>query len=221
MSGAKACWSARRPRARQFSGRAALESRPVLWFGEPSWAIRPCARSMRRRGPRGFLCWGAIAAKRRQRAAPTPRSDAMYKRILIATDGSELAGKAVTSGLALAKNLAAEVVVVTATEPWSAMTNGEGFAFNSPIEEYEKAAAERAERILASTRAAAQKLAITCETVHVNDFPADGILATAKSKQCDLIVMASHGRRGVARLLLGSQAAQVVALSTVPVLVCR
>ena len=145
----------------------------------------------------------------------------MYKRILIATDGSELAGKAVTSGLALAKPLAAEVVVVTATEPWSAMTNGEGFAFNFPIEEYEKAAAERAERILASVRAAAQKVAISCETVLVNDFPADGILATAKSKQCDLIVMASHGRRGVARLLLGSQAAQVVALSTVPVLVCR
>jgi nucleotide-binding universal stress UspA family protein len=57
--------------------------------------------------------------------------------------------------------------------------------------------------------------------VHVNDFPAEGILATAKAKQCDLIVMASHGRRGVARLLLGSQAAQVLALSTIPVLICR
>jgi len=145
----------------------------------------------------------------------------MYKRILIATDGSELAEKAVRSGSDLAKDLGAEVVAVTATEPWVAMTNGEGFAFSFPIEEYEKAAAERAEGILSKVRAEAEKLAIACETVHVNDFPAEGILATAKARQCDLIVMASHGRRGVARLLLGSQAAQVVALSTIPVLICR
>ncbi len=145
----------------------------------------------------------------------------MYKRILIATDGSELAGKAVSSGLALAKHLGAEVVAVTATEPWRAMTNGEGLAFSFPIEDYEKASAEHAEQILAKVRASAQDMAIACETVRVNDFPAEGILATAKTKQCDLIVMASHGRRGVARLLLGSQATQVVALSTVPVLVCR
>jgi nucleotide-binding universal stress UspA family protein len=145
----------------------------------------------------------------------------MYKRFLIATDGSELAEKAVISGLTLAKDLGAQVVVVTATEPWTTMTNGEGFAFNFPIDEYQKAAAERAEQILGKVRADAQKMAVECETVHVNDFPAEGILATAKAKQCDLIVMASHGRRGVARLLLGSQAAQVVALSTIPVLVCR
>jgi nucleotide-binding universal stress UspA family protein len=145
----------------------------------------------------------------------------MYKRFLIATDGSELAEKAVTSGLALAKQLGAEVVVVTATEPWTTMTNGEGFAFSFPIEEYEKAAAERAEQLLGKVRAEAQKIAVACETARVNDFPAEGILATAKTKQCDLIVMASHGRRGVARLLLGSQAAEVVALSTVPVLICR
>jgi nucleotide-binding universal stress UspA family protein len=145
----------------------------------------------------------------------------MYKRFLIATDGSELAEKAVASGLALAKDLGAQVVVVTATEPWTTMTNGEGFAFSFPIDEYEKAATERAEQILGKARADAQNMAVACETVHVKDFPAEGILATANAKQCDLIVMASHGRRGVARLLLGSQAAQVVALSTIPVLICR
>jgi len=101
------------------------------------------------------------------------------------------------------------------------MTNDVGFAFNFPIEEYEQAAAERAEQILAKVRADAQKMAVPCETVHVNDFPAEAIFATAKAKQCDLIVMASHGRRGVARLLLGSQATRVVTLSSVPVLVCR
>ena len=145
----------------------------------------------------------------------------MYRRVLIATDGSEQAAKAVTSGLALAKQLGAQVVVVTATEPWSSMTNGEGLAFDFPIKAYERTAAEQAERILAKANAEAQTMAVECETVHVNDFPAEAILATAKAKNCDLVVMASHGRRGIARLLLGSQAAQVVTSSMIPVLVCR
>src|SRR5262245_9992335 len=101
------------------------------------------------------------------------------------------------------------------------MTDGMGFAFNFPIEEYEKAAAEGAAEILAKVRAEAETVALVCETVHVNSFPAEGILATAKGKDCDLIVMASHGRRGVARLLLGSQAVEVLTLSSVPVLICR
>jgi len=57
----------------------------------------------------------------------------MYKRLLIATDGSDLAEKAVSTGLTLAKDLGAEVVAVTATEPWTAMTHGEGFAFSFPV----------------------------------------------------------------------------------------
>jgi nucleotide-binding universal stress UspA family protein len=117
-----------------------------------------------------------------------------------------LAAKAVSTGLALAKQLDAQVVVVTATEPWTTMTDGAGFAFNFPIDEYEKAAAERAEETLSKVRADAQTCAIARETVHVNHFPAEGILASAKAKDCDLIVMAWHGWRGVARLLLGSQA---------------
>ena len=145
----------------------------------------------------------------------------MFKRLLIATDGSELAGKAVARGLALAKQLGAQAVVVTATEPWTAMTNGEGFAFDFPIEEYEKAAVEHAQEILAKVREEGRQAGVECETVHVTDFPAEAILATAKAKDCDLIVMASHGRRGLSRLLLGSQATRVVTLSTTPVLVCR
>ena len=69
----------------------------------------------------------------------------MYKHILIATDGSELAGKAVTTGLALAAQLKSKVTAVTATEPWTAMATGEA-AFAFPVEEYEKAAAENAAR---------------------------------------------------------------------------
>jgi nucleotide-binding universal stress UspA family protein len=145
----------------------------------------------------------------------------MYKHILIATDGSELAHKAVAQGFAVAKALGAKVTVVTVTEPWTAVVPGEmGMAF--PIDEYEKGAAENAGNILDIVKREAATAGVACETVHMADqFPADGIIATAKDKGCDLIVMASHGRRGISRLLLGSQANQVVVHSTVPVLVVR
>lgn len=144
----------------------------------------------------------------------------MYKHILIATDGSELAAKAVTTGLALAKALGAKVTAVNATEPWTAMVTGEA-ALAFPIEEYEKSSAESAAKILAEVSAAAQKQGVACETVHVNDFPAEAIIETAKGRGCDLIVMSSHGRRGLARVFLGSQATRVLTLSAVPVLICR
>jgi nucleotide-binding universal stress UspA family protein len=145
----------------------------------------------------------------------------MYKHILIATDGSELAAKAVSAGLALAKELNAKVTAVSATQPWSAMMASDGPAFNFPIDAYEKAAKEGAERILLKVQEDARKLGLDCQTVHVSDFPADGIVATAKNRGCDLIVMASHGRRGFARALLGSQAMEVLTHSSIPVLVCR
>jgi nucleotide-binding universal stress UspA family protein len=145
----------------------------------------------------------------------------MFKHILIATDGSDLAAKAVTAGLKLAKALGARATAVSATEPWSAMLMPEGAAFNFPVEDYEKTAAEGAERILAAVKKEAAGLGVACATVHVSEFPAEAIIATAQAEGCDLIVMASHGRRGLARALLGSQAARVVTLSSVPVLICR
>jgi nucleotide-binding universal stress UspA family protein len=145
----------------------------------------------------------------------------MFKRLLIATDGSELAGKAVATGLRLAKSLGAEVVAVVASEPWTAMVSGDGFALDFPMEEYDRGCAQRAERILVKVREEAAREGLVCEAVHVKDFPAEGIMATANTKKCDLIVMASHGRRGISRLFLGSQTARVVTLGTVPVLVCR
>jgi nucleotide-binding universal stress UspA family protein len=145
----------------------------------------------------------------------------MYKHILIATDGSELAEKAVTTGLSLAKALGARATAVTVTEPWTAFVTGEAIiAF--PFDEYEKSAADRAAKILASVSSAATQLDTACATVHIKEqYPAEGILQTAKDSGCDLIVMASHGRRGLARLLLGSQALRVLTYSTVPVLICR
>jgi nucleotide-binding universal stress UspA family protein len=145
----------------------------------------------------------------------------MYKHILIATDGSELAGKAVAAGFALARALNAQVTAVTVTEPWTALVSGEAMiAF--PVEDYEKTANENAARILAGVSALARKADISCATVHAKDqYPADGILDTAKKSGCDLIVMASHGRRGLGRLLLGSQAVNVLTHSSLPVLICR
>ena len=144
----------------------------------------------------------------------------MFKRLLIATDGSEFAAKAVRDGLQLAKSLGARVVVVTVTEPWLGLINADMNAISFPIEEYERATKEEAARILGKVRDEALALAVECESLHVNGFPAEAIIETAKAKTCDLIVMGSHGRRGIARLLLGSQASKVVTLSSVPVLVC-
>ncbi len=144
----------------------------------------------------------------------------MYKHILIATDGSELAEKAVKTGLNLAKVLGAQATAVTVSEPWAWVVTGEASA-GFPFDAYEKAAAEAAAKTLGSVSKIARELDVTCATIHLKDHPAEGILQAAKDRGCDLIVMASHGRRGFSRLLLGSQAMRVVTHSTMPVLVCR
>ena len=144
----------------------------------------------------------------------------MFKHILIATDGSELAGKGVLTGLELAKTLGAKATIMIAIEPWKSMIVGEA-AFSFPIEEYEKAAADTAETVLKATRELAAKFGVPCETLHVTNFPAEGIVETDEAKGCDIIVLTSHGRRGLARAVLGSQASRVLTLSKVPVLVCK
>lgn len=145
----------------------------------------------------------------------------MFKHILIATDGSELAQKAVTQGLELAKGLGAQVTVINVTEPWAAVAPGE-VAMAFPIHEYEESVATNAARILSAVDTQAKAQGVTCATLHVKDqFPAEGIIEAAGQRGCDVIVMASHGRRGLMRFLLGSQAIKVLTNSTIPVLVCR
>ena len=144
----------------------------------------------------------------------------MYKNLLIATDGSELAQKGVQQGLALAKALGAKATAVTVTEHWASLVSGDGMIF--PVDDYEQGCAASAAKILAGVSGVARTVGIACETVHVKDqFPADGIIDCARKLGSDLIVMASHGRRGVSRLLMGSQANSVVTHSVVPVLICR
>ncbi|MFA5902148.1 MAG: universal stress protein [Hyphomicrobium sp.] len=145
----------------------------------------------------------------------------MYKHILIATDGSDLAQHAVDQGLSLAKLMQAKVTVVTVTEPWTAAVSGE-WAVAFPVEEYEKASATNAAKILEAVQKTAAGLGVTFEGVHVSDqYPAEGIVDEAKTRACDLIVMASHGRRGIVKFVLGSQAQRVLAHTTVPMLICR
>jgi nucleotide-binding universal stress UspA family protein len=148
----------------------------------------------------------------------------VYKQILIATDGSQLATKALEHGLALAKRDNARVTIVTVTEPWPALEMAqqarEGRA--DPVGQFEAIAADAANRILDDAAQRATAAGVAHDRVHVRDQrPAEGIVATAKDKGCDLIVMASHGRRGISRMMLGSQAYEVLAHSSVPVLIVR
>jgi len=145
----------------------------------------------------------------------------MYAHILIATDGSELGDKAVEQGLTLAKTLGSKVTALTVTEPWTAAVSGE-WAVAFPVEEYEKAAAANAHQILTRVKETAARIGIACETVHIKDqFAAEGIVEEAQNRACDLIVMASHGRRGLTKFVLGSQATRVLTHCTVPMLICR
>lgn len=146
----------------------------------------------------------------------------MYKHILIATDGSEVGQRAVDQGLTIAKAMGARVTAVKVTGMWSAFdVMGDKHAAEK-IQHFEEAAAASATKILEAVAAQAKSAGVACETVHVRDRPpAEGILAVAKENHVNLICMGSHGRRGLDRLLLGSQAHEVLTQAGVSVLVCR
>jgi nucleotide-binding universal stress UspA family protein len=141
----------------------------------------------------------------------------VFTHILIATDGSELAEKAAAQGLGLASALKAKVLAVTVTEP----RIGGHHPVQSTIE-IDRAVAEIADRITSQVAEVAKENNVACSTLHVRDrHPAEGILDAAQKNGCDLIVMASHGRRGLGRVVLGSITTEVLVRSTIPVLVCR
>jgi nucleotide-binding universal stress UspA family protein len=147
-----------------------------------------------------------------------------YQQILIATDGSQLANQAVVHGLSLAKRYGAKVTAVTVTEMWSPqdMAQQSAAGEHRPTESYQRETDVAARQTFDLVMQLAKIEGITCDTIHVsNRRPADGIMETARALHADIIVMASHGRRGIEKMLLGSQAAEVLALSTVPVLICK
>lgn len=147
----------------------------------------------------------------------------MYQSILIATDGSDLSQKAIRSGLELAALTDAKVVVlkVAPKYPRDYFEGGAIVSIND-IKRIEKQWVETAQQELQDIKQQASEHKIKVKTVVVqSDFIAESIVNTAKKRSCDLIVMASHGRKGIKRLLLGSETQHVLTQSTIPVLVLR
>jgi nucleotide-binding universal stress UspA family protein len=148
----------------------------------------------------------------------------MFKHILVPTDGSKLSDRAVQRGIEFAKAVKAKVTAVHAV-PEFRMIVEEGFISPMSAElknRFERDSQEHAKKMLAKVQKAAKAAGLKCETVAlVSDFPYQQIIETAKKKKCDLIVMASHGRKGLSSLLLGSETAKVLTHSKVPVLVVR
>ncbi len=147
----------------------------------------------------------------------------MYKHILVPTDGSELSQKAIAAAVGLAKSLDARITGVYATPEYMPPLDSMFPAYAMPSrEEFEKQAAVESDLALKPLKDACIAAGVSCDTHHgTNNRAYQLILATAKERVCDLIVMASHGRGGLGALLLGSETQKVLTHGQVPVLVVR
>ena len=147
----------------------------------------------------------------------------MYKHILIPTDGSPLSRRAIASGIKLAKSVGAKVTGFFAAPPATPMVYKDFVPVGYMTPQQHAALIEKtAAKYLGFIEQEAKKAGVACKCIHVtNDFPADAILAVAQKEKCDLICMASHGRRGISWVLLGSETQKVLAHSKIPVLMCR
>jgi nucleotide-binding universal stress UspA family protein len=145
----------------------------------------------------------------------------MYKHILLPTDGSPQSKKAIAGAIALAKSIGAQVTGLFAAPPATPIVYRNNLpAGFSTMAEHKTAIEKSATTYLGVIEQAAKKAGVPCQVVTVtSDYPADTILATAKKKKCDLIVMATHGRRGISAVLLGSETQRVVTHAEIPVLV--
>jgi nucleotide-binding universal stress UspA family protein len=148
----------------------------------------------------------------------------MYRNILIATDGSALAEKAIAHGLSLAKSVGAKVTALIVEAPFNVYDVPE-----SRVPQMSEAFAQHAEhikqhagKVLSHVAEAAKAVGVPCETVQLeHDHPYEAIITTAQDKGCDIIVMASHGRSGISAVLLGSVTNKVLTHTSIPVLVCH
>jgi nucleotide-binding universal stress UspA family protein len=145
----------------------------------------------------------------------------MYKRILLPTDGTEFCERAIRHGIGLAKVVQAKVIGVTVTQPLHSALPRSLIPRNL-ADTIHSETVKLAEEKLAVIKRLALEAGVQVETVRQSsDHPWEAIARTAKDKQCDLIVMASHGRRGLSAVVLGSETQKVLTHSTVPVLVVR
>jgi nucleotide-binding universal stress UspA family protein len=148
----------------------------------------------------------------------------MYRHILIATDGSALAEKAVSHGLTLAKSVGAKVTALIVVAPFNVndVPDSKVRPMSEAIEQHSEHTRQHADRVLSQVADAAKAADVACEIVQIeHGQPYQAIITAAKDKDCDVIVMASHGRSGISALLLGSVTHKVLTHTKIPVLVCR
>jgi nucleotide-binding universal stress UspA family protein len=158
--------------------------------------------------------------RRRRRHDETDQEITMYKRILVPTDGSEITAKAVETAVGLARLSGASLSTLCVKEPfpYSAISEMQPVPPQEFYDAQERIAAERVKAVMAAASAAG----VACEGSTVEALhPWEAILDLAKAQGCDLIVMASHGRRGMAALLIGSETSRVLTHSPLPVLVVK
>lgn len=148
----------------------------------------------------------------------------MFKHILLPTDGSEMSEEAARIALELARSLQAKVTALHLIRPYALPISDGTFVYAEAFspEEYKAATQSNAAAILGRVQARARELGVACESVHVTAGAIwDAIIKQAKARGCDLVVMASHGRKGLAGLVLGSETNKVLTHSSLPVLVTR
>ena len=153
-------------------------------------------------------------------ALAQPKERHMFKKILVPTDGSDLTQKAVRTAIDMAQAMGAKLFALSVKEPFPYRAISEMQPV--PPQEFFDAQARIASERVNAVRSACQAAGQTCEAHTVEAaHPWEAIIEHAKNSECDLIVMSSHGRRGVAALLLGSETQKVLTHSTIPVLVVR
>ena len=147
----------------------------------------------------------------------------MFRNILVPTDGSPLSRKAIRGAVQLAKEQKSRVTALFVSPPYNPRVSDDATVVHviSP-RDYEARMRKVASQHLGAVEKAAAAAGVSCDAVHAyNDFPYEEIVRAARRRKCDLIYMASHGRRGISRLLLGSETSKVLAHSSIPVLVVR
>jgi nucleotide-binding universal stress UspA family protein len=145
----------------------------------------------------------------------------MFKHILLPTDGSERSEAAIQKGIQFAKSINAKVTGFHVILPFHVFTT-QSKMLEDTKEQYERESKAQAEQFLGVIKKAAEKAGVSCDTDYVtSDDPYKMIISAAEKRGCDLIMMASHGRRGVQGLLIGSETQKVLTHSKIPVLVFR
>jgi nucleotide-binding universal stress UspA family protein len=147
----------------------------------------------------------------------------MFRNILIPTDGSALSRKAVKAGVALARAVGARVTGFYSPEQYEILAYGEYFPPDLMSRaEWDKRSKKTAARFLATVEKEAKAAGVKYSGLSLDSVgPWEAIVETAKKQKCDLIFMASHGRTGISGLLIGSQAAKVLAHSKIPVMIYK